>query len=288
MSVEEVAPPAHGSDYERAHYATTIRTAIGLPLADRVVAVWQRREVLRTLVERGLQQKYANSVLGYAWSLLEPAMFIATYFLLLKIFHKSYPMYPLFISSAILPWQWFASTVTGSTSALRSNARLITSVNLPREIYPLTDVAVRAVEFALSYPVLLVVALVYRARPSGYMALLPLALVLELMMCIGVALLLSALNTVVRDIQRGIGIVVRVLFYLVPVLYPLSNLSSSFAHALSYNPMVGILVIQRAAWMPQYWAGWHPVLYSIVGSVIVLFAGFSVFARLESAVLKEL
>lgn len=282
------APRTHGSDYERAHHATTIRTAVGLPLPDRVVAVWQRREVLRTLVERGLQQKYANSILGYAWSLLEPAMYIATYFLLLKIFHKSYPMYPLFIGSAILPWQWFAQTVNGSTSSLRSNARLITSVNLPREIYPLTDVIVRAVEFALSYPVLLLVALAYQDRPSPYIFLLPLALLLELMICTGVAFLVSSLNTVIRDVQRGIGIVVRVLFYLVPVLYPLSNIPGRYAHIMSYNPLVGIMVIHRAIWLPQYWAGWQPVLYSVIGSVVVLFVGFSVFARLEPAVLKEL
>ena len=79
-----------------------------MPVLDRLYDVWERRDVLRMLTERGLRQKYADSVLGYAWSLLEPALLIATYFLLLKIFHKSYPMYPLFIASTILPWQWFA------------------------------------------------------------------------------------------------------------------------------------------------------------------------------------
>ena len=136
------------------------------PLRERLLDIWERRDVLRMLTERGLRQKYAGSVLGYAWSLLEPALFIMTYFLLLKIFHRSYPMYPLFIGSAILPWQWFASTVNGSTSTLRRNARLITSIALPREIYPLADVAVKAIEFILSLPILIVVAWFYGVRPS--------------------------------------------------------------------------------------------------------------------------
>jgi ABC-2 type transport system permease protein len=211
-----------------------------------------------------------------------------TYFLLLKIFHRSYPMYPLFISSAILPWQWFASVVNASTGTLRQNSRLITSIALPREIYPLAEVCMKTVEFVLSLPVLVIVAWIYGVKPSAYLAVWPLAFVLELMLCVGVALLVSSLNTVLRDIEQGIGMVIRMLFFLSPVLYPLSNLSPSMQRLESYNPMVGILAINRAVWTPAYWTGWQPVWFSVIGSVVVLVFGFSVFARVERAVLKEL
>ena len=87
------------ADFHRLHEATTIRRSTGIPIADRLYDVWLRRDVLRMLVDRGLKAKYSSSVLGYAWSLIEPAMFILTYFLLLKIFNRSYPMYPLFVGS---------------------------------------------------------------------------------------------------------------------------------------------------------------------------------------------
>jgi len=261
---------------------------VGQPIVDRLYDIWDRRDVLRMLVERGLRHKYANSVLGYAWSMLEPAMLVVTYFLLLKIFHRSYPMYPLFISSAILPWQWFASVVNSSTSTLRQNSRLITSIALPREIYPLAEVTMKTVEFVLSLPVLILVAWAYGVRPSGYVFLWPLAFVLELMLCVGLALLVSSLNTVLRDIEQGIGMVLRMLFFLSPVLWPLSRLSPAVQRLDSLNPMVGILAINRAVWLPAYWTGWQPVLYAVIGSVVVLVLGFSVFARVERAVLKEL
>jgi ABC-2 type transport system permease protein len=278
----------YSADFHRLHEATTIRRSAGIPLADRLYDVWLRRDVLRMLVDRGLKAKYSSSVLGYAWSLIEPAMFILTYFLLLKIFQRSYPMYPLFVGSTVLAWQWFQGTVNSSLSSLRSNSRLITSVNLPREIYPLSDAIEKAIEYVLSLPVLLLVALVYRATPSYYALLLPLALLLELMICTGLALLVSALNTVLRDVQRGIGIVLRMMFYLSPVLYPLYKLPVQFRAIEAINPLTGVLEMQRAVWFPAYWTGWQPVVNSVIGACIVLVAGVTVFARTERTVLKEL
>ena len=277
-----------GLRFRRLHEGTRVRSAAGLPVLDRLYDVWERRDVLRMLTERGLRQKYAGSVLGYAWSLLEPALLIATYFLLLKIFHKSYPMYPLFIASTILPWQWFASTVNSATGTLRQNSRLITSIALPREIYPLADVLVKTVEFVLSLPILLIVAWIYGVRPSGYVYALPLVLVLELMICVGMAMLVSSLNTVLRDVQRGIGIFIRMMFYLVPALYPLQRLTGSTRRLDSYNPMVGILEVNRAVWLPGYWTGWRPVYFSVIGAFAILAIGFAVFSRVERLVLKEL
>jgi ABC-2 type transport system permease protein len=259
-----------------------------LPLADRLLGIWYRRDVLRMLTERGLKAKYSQSVLGYAWSLIEPAMLIVTYFLLLKVFHRSYPDYPLFVGSTVLAWQWFNGTVTASLTSLRRNSRLITSVNLPREIYPLSDVAQEAIEYLLSLPVLLVVAAFYGVKPSGFLLALPVVLVLQLLLCTGFALLVAALNTVLRDVQRGIGIVLRLMFYTVPVLYPLYNLNGAARRIASVNPLVGILEVQRAIWFPAYWTGWRPVWFSVIGSLVIFVAGFVVFTRVERTVLKEL
>jgi ABC-2 type transport system permease protein len=277
-----------GLRFRRLHEGTRVRSAAGQPLPDRLYDIWDRRDVLRMLVDRGLRHKYANSVLGYAWSLLEPGLFIATYFILLKIFNRSYPMYPLFIGSAILPWQWFQTTLTSATSTLRQNSKLITSIALPREIYPLADAVVKTVEFLLSMLLIIVVALLYHAKPSAYLLAWPLAFAMELMICVGFALLISSLNTVLRDIERGIGLVIRALFYLSPILYPLQRLTGSIRAIDSYNPMVGIIELNRAIWFPGYWTGWRPVEFSAFGAVVILLLGVSVFARVERAVLKEL
>ena len=251
----------------RLHEGSRTHSAAGQPISHRLLDIWDRRDVLRMLTERGLRHKYGSSVLGYAWSLLEPALLIVTYFLLLKVFHRSYPMYPLFVGATILPWQWFSQAVNSSTSTLRQNSRLITSINLPREIYPLADVAMKTVEFFASLPVLLLVAWFYSAKPSAFVFALPIAFLFELMIVTGMALLVSSLNTVLRDIERGIGIVIKMMFYLVPALYPLSRLTPQVRSLDSYNPMVGILELNRAVWFPAYWTGWRPVYFSAIGAV---------------------
>jgi ABC-2 type transport system permease protein len=83
-------------------------------------------------------------------------------------------------------------------------------------------------------------------------------------------------------------LVVRALFYLAPVLYPLQRLTGNVRRLDSYNPLVGIIEVNRAVWFPSYWTGWRPVYFSAIGAVVIFVAGFTVFARVERAVLKEL
>jgi len=278
-----------GLRFRRLHEGTRIRSSVGQPIVDRLYDIWDRRDVLRMLIERGLRHKYSNSVLGYAWSMLEPAAFVLTYFILLKIFNRSYPMYTLFIGSAILPWQWFSSVVNSSTSTLRKNSRLITSIALPREIYPLAEVGMKTVEFALSLPVLVLVALIYRAKPTAYLLVWPLALLLQVMLCVGIALLVSSLNTVLRDIEQGINIVIRMLFFLSPILYSISDVSEkrpSVAEFVSWNPVAGILALFRAPFFPQE-MDWSDVAHSAIVISVIFVIGVWAFNRLERPMLKE-
>lgn len=265
------------------------RTATGVPFGIRLAHLWSRRDVIRMFVSRGLKVKYASSVLGYAWSLIEPALFIGVYFIVFgRIFHARYPHYPLFLATTILAWLWFNSTTTQALGALRANARLITSIALPREVYPLSVVGEKFVEYLLSLPVIVVVALLYRDTPSRYVWAFPLAMLLELILITGVALLIASLNTILRDIQRGIGVVLRMLFYLCPVLYNAKKVPGGLRHVYELNPLVGIFELDRAAFYPQYFGEWRAVWVSAIGCVLMLVIGWWTFIRLERPVLKEL
>lgn len=275
--------PAHQRQY-------VVRTATGLRVRARLAQIWSRRDVLRMFVSRGLKVKYASSVLGYAWSLIEPALFISIYFLVFgRIFHSKIHHYPLFIASTILPWLWFNSTVQQSLGALRTNAKLITSIALPREIYPLSVVGEKFVEFLLSLPVIVAVAALYGVAPSRYLFAFPLAVLMELVLITGVSLFIASVNTILRDVQRGIGVFLRMLFYLTPVLYKVTQVKDpTLRQIYELNPLVGIFELARAPWFPQDFADWRAVYISAVGSVLILVLGWFTFIRLERPVLKEL
>jgi len=284
--------PSHGpvSGLRRSHQRDyAFRTATGVPFGIRLSHLWNRRDVVGMFVVRGLKVKYASSVLGYAWSLIEPALFIGVYFIVFgKIFHAKYPHYPLFLATTILAWLWFNSTTTQALGALRTNARLITSIALPREVYPLAVVGEKFVEYLLSLPVLAFVALLYRDPPSRYLWAFPLAVFLELVLITGVALFIASMNTILRDIQRGIGVVLRMLFYLCPVLYNAHKVGGSLRHFYELNPLVGIFELDRAAFYPQYFGEWRAVWVSAIGCTVMFVIGWFTFIRVERSVLKEL
>jgi ABC-2 type transport system permease protein len=265
------------------------RRPTGGSVAARAAQLWRRRDVLKVLLLRDLKRKYAVSYLGYAWTLLEPALLIAIYWLVwghvgrLNIEH-----YPLFIATAMMPWLWFRQAVGSATSAIYGNKRLVTSISLPREIYPVSGMLTRTVEFFISLPLVWALAAAYRTPPSRYAFVLPLAILLELTLITGVSLLISSLATLFRDVERAMQAFMRVLFYLTPVIYPTGRLHGSIHLLFVLNPLVGIFDLNRAVFFPDTPITGQMVAISIIGSVFFLVVGWAVFMRLEKSMLKEL
>jgi len=257
--------------------------------AARVAQIHRRRDVLRMLVTRDLKRKYANSYLGYAWTLLEPAMLIGIYWLVWgQVARLDIHNYVLFIATAMMPWMWFRSAVSGSTSSIYGSSRLVTSISLPREIYPVGLVLTKMVEFFITLPLVWLLAIVYRTPPTRWLFAVPLAILLELMLVTGIALALSALSTLFRDIERILHSVLRVLFYLTPVIYPSGRLHGSIHALFVLNPLVGIFDMHRAVFFPNTVVTPQMLTISVVGSVVSFVVGWTLFIKLERPMLKEL
>ncbi|WBB77834.1 ABC transporter permease [Micromonospora sp. WMMD882] len=275
-------------------------------MATGVAALWSHRNSLRILVRRDLAVKYQQSALGYLWSLIEPLGMGAIYYFVFGVLYardtgrhlgEAAGSYPLFLVAGIFAWQWAASAITEATNALTGQARLITVLNVPRQIFPVGRVTGRFAEYLAGLPILLGVAALYAARgrihPGLSLLALPLAVLTQGVLLVGVALLLSALNVLMRDIERVLRLVVRVLFYATPIIYPLSLVRDSglpgwVKVGYELNPLVGIVQLHHAAWYPDEFPGPRLLLTAVAGSLLVLVVGWTAFRRLEPAVLKEL
>jgi ABC-2 type transport system permease protein len=265
-----------------------------------VAEVWSHRNALRLLVRRDLAVKYQASVLGYFWSLIEPLAVGGIYWFVFGVLYNTggrsggVAAYPLYLISGIFAWQWVNSAIGEATTALTGQARLITTMKVPREVFPFGRVVGRFAEFLAGVPVLIVLAIWFHQFSFGWHLLaLPLAVLITFTLLIGFALLLSSLNVLLRDIDRFMRLVLRMLFYATPIIYPLSLVQKAkmpewvrFAYEL--NPLVGIFQLFRAVWYPDMFPSTGVLTASVVGSLVVLFGGFWVFRRLEPAVLKEL
>jgi len=274
-------------------------------MVTRVAEVYSRRGILWLLIGRDLKVKYAESVLGYLWSVLDPLMMAGIYwFVFTVIFNRGdigHQPYIVFLLSGLLAWNWTNGVLSDASRAITSEAKLVRSTRLPREIWVLRTVGSKFAEFLLSLPVLALFMAIFNVGASGYALLLPLAVMIQGALLTGCALVLAAVTVLARDVQRLVRILLRVLFYLSPVIYSVdqvfsANLASPIEVVYSLNPLTGILTLYHAALFPQamtelsggVFNAWEIVAISASVSLVVLVFGAWVFRRLEGAVLKEI
>lgn len=260
------------------------------PVIERYQQVWKYRRIMRLLIARDLKVRYVGSALGYLWSVLDPLLMSLVYwFVFTQIFTRDvgYTPYIVFLLLGQLPWSWFNGGVAATARALRSEAQMVQSTNVPRELWVIRTVLSKGVEYVLSLPVAAAFAAAYLMKPDIQILLMPLAMLMQVTLLIGLGLILAPLTVLVRDVERVIPIVLRVGFYTSPVLYSVKNIPNHLHLVYSMNPMAGILVLYRAAFFPQEMR-WNYVEHSAIACVAILALGIYIFGRLERQVLKEI
>ena len=276
------AEPTSGTAYTfRSHPAEVL---------SRPRTLWRRRRAVRLLVTRDLKVRYASSALGYLWSVLEPLLLAGIYwFIFTQVFTRTVGAEPylVFLLAGLLPWTWFNGAVTDASRALHSEAKLVRSTNVPREVWVVRVVLSKGVEFLLSLPVLILFALVYRAPLDWHLALILPGVLLMAVLVLGIGLLLAPLVVLVRDLERVVRIALRLGFYASPVIFAVADVPEPWNAVFAFNPLAGIFELFRAGFFPGA-VHWGHVGLSAAVSLALLVLGWSVFARLERTVLKEI
>ncbi|EWT01135.1 sugar ABC transporter [Intrasporangium oryzae NRRL B-24470] len=257
--------------------------------------IWERRAILDTLVRRDLRVRYARSWLGYLWTIIDPLSMALIYFVVFALIFKrpdaGYHPYFLFLVIGLLVWQWFNASINETSRALLAEAKLVRSTNLPRELWVIRVVLAKGLEFLLSLPVLVVIALIYMITGTTHLnwrlIMFPFAIVLQAFLQLGIGMLLAPTTVLADDTIRVVRIFLRMLFYATPIIYALNLVNGWAAHLFWLNPLSGIMEMYRAGFFPESVAR-GPIVTSIIISVGFFIWGAYTFARLERAVLKEI
>jgi ABC-2 type transport system permease protein len=247
------------------------------------------------LTRRDLKVRYSTSALGYFWSILDPLIMAGIYwFVFTQVFDRGvgHDPYIVFLLCALLPWTWFNGSISDSTRAFTREAKLIRSTRIPRTIWVIRLVLSKGIEFLFSIPVVAAFAIVslFSTRPATLhweAVFLVLAVALQTLLTIGVALIVAPLVVFFRDLERATKLALRFLFYASPIVYGLADLPDGLRFWASFNPLAGIFSLYRAAFFPEQ-LDWFAVLVGSGVSLVILFVGFFVFSRTERAVLKEI
>lgn len=261
-------------------------------------SVWRERKVLWLLVRRDLRVRYANSFLGYLWTIIDPLANALIYFMIFVVIFQrqdaGYHPYFLFLVAGLLPWQWFNGSVSESTRALLAERQLVRSTKLPREIWVIRLVSSKGIEFLLSLPVLILFVVIYSAlgdtRIDSDLIFFPLAIVMTFLLSTGFGLILAPLGVLVNDIHPLVRIFLRVYFYMTPIIFNLELLAAvpdGLRWVFQINPLTGILELYRAGFFDAD-IRWHVVGYGAIGTLLIFAAGLLVFRKLERPMLKEI
>ncbi|MBV9581110.1 MAG: ABC transporter permease [Chloroflexi bacterium] len=203
------------------------------------------REILYMLVLRDLKARSKQAFLGYLWILIQPLLVTGVFTVLVQQLlgrgDLSDTPYPVFLMAGVIPWQFFANSLNESTESLVKNVDLVRQVYFPREILAIYPVFARLVDVVIGCLALAAFIIIWHVPVSGWVVLLPLIVLEEMLFAAALGLLLSAANVGWRDISRGLPLVLFLMMYAVPVLYPPERVPAGLRPFFGLNP-IGYLI----------------------------------------------
>jgi lipopolysaccharide transport system permease protein len=247
-------------------------------------ALWDYRELLYFLTWRDIKVRYKQTLLGIAWAIIQPLFLMLAFSIffgrLAKIPSDGLP-YPIFVFSALLPWQLFSYALSQSSNSLVSNDRLISKVYFPRLVIPLAAVLSGLMDFSIAFMMLLLLMFVYGISPTIALWSVPVFVLLAVTTALAVGLWLSALNVKYRDVRYTIPFITQLWLFISPVAYPSSLVPGSWRWLYALNPLVGVIEGFRWALFGQTQ---RPGIEMVLSSMIVLslfVSGLYYFRRME-------
>jgi lipopolysaccharide transport system permease protein len=270
-------------------YPELVITPPGRWSALRLGELWAHRELIYFLTKRELQIRYKQSAFGIAWAVLQPLVFAFVFALVFGVIFKVKPPgdipYPVFAVAGIVPWQFTAQAISTGATSLVLDADLISKVYFPRLALPISKALGLILDLAIALLVVIIVTIVYGVPISSMVYLVPAFLLLGVITAFALATLLSALNVKYRDVQVLVPMLVQILFFASPVLYPGTFVGDTSGAAWSYiyylNPMAAVLDGTRWALLDQPAPSAVKVLISIGSASLLLLGSIFYFRRAE-------
>jgi lipopolysaccharide transport system permease protein len=242
--------------------------------------LWEARELLAFLVWRNLKARYQQTFLGAAWAVLQPVltMVIFSVFLgrLARVPSDGLP-YPLFAFCGLVPWTYFANSLTLVANSLVEHERMLSKVYFPRLVLPLARGLSLLVDLVIALAILVLLTLAYGEGLEPTLVLVPAFLALAVVTALGVGILLAALNVRYRDVTIAVPLIVQVWLFTSPVIYPGSLVEGAWRYVYALNPIVSVVdgvrwaLLGAAAPLPGAVAISAAVALAVTGAGVVYF-----------------
>ena len=243
------------------------------------------RDALYFMVRRDIKVRYAQTVLGFGWAVLQPftqvVIFSVFFGGLAGIKSGSIP-YPLFSIAGVVPWTYFSNAATGGSASLMGSGSMMSKIYFPRVLMPLTSVGAGFVDFLIGVGLLLGVMGAYgRTPPASAFLYLPLLALAASLAALGVVVWLAPLGVQYRDVRYVVPFFIQMFMFITPVIYTTSSVPSSVRPFYALNPMVGVVNGFRSAFLRTGSMPWGALGLSYAVSATLIVTGLFYFRRVE-------
>lgn len=263
--------------------------------AANAAALWRYRGFILGSVKREFQSKYRSSMLGAAWSVLNPLAMIVVYTIIFSsVMRARLPgvdsafAYSIYLCAGIFSWGLFAEIVSRGQSVFLDNANLIKKLSFPRICLPIVVVLSAGLNFAIVFSLFTAFLAVSGNFPGiVFLAVFP-VLAVQIAFSIGLGVILGVLNVFFRDVGQFFAIVLQFWFWLTPIVYPQSILPEDFRAYMAWNPMASIVTAYQRILVNGQWPQWETLAPACLSSLVLCVLAFRLFRKRSGEMVDEL
>jgi len=253
--------------------------------------VWRYRDLVMLFVRRDFVSTYKQTILGPIWFFIQPLLTTITFIIIFgrvaQLSTDGLPMLAFYLAGITI-WNYFAQTLTSTSTVFTSNAQMFGKVYFPRLTMPISIVISNLVRFLIQFSLFFIVWIYYlvqgsEIQPNWLIVITPVLIIIMALLSLGLGMIFSAMTTKYRDLAMLLTFGVQLLMYATPVIYPLSSIPDKYKWLVLANPMSSIVEAFRFAFLGSGTFNWIYLGYSLVVTVMILFIGTIIFNRVQKS-----
>lgn len=264
-------------------------------IRSRLAELWAYRGFVLGSAKREFQSRYRNSLLGAAWTLLNPLAMILIYTLVFsQVMRARLPgvdstfAYSVFLMAGLLPWGLFTEMLTRYQNMFLENANLIKKVSFPKLCLPIIGLINALVNFGIIFGLFILFLLLSGNWPGWVVFSVVPLLVLQIAFTIGIGMLLAILNVFFRDVSQFFPILLQFWFWLTPIIYAIEVVPQAFRAPLELNPLLPLFTAYQGVFVRGIWPEWHSLIGLLVISIVLNLIAFRLFRKRAGEMVDEL
>ena len=257
---------------------------------NKLKEIYAYREMINSLVRKDLRGRYKGSVLGFLWTFLNPLLQLIVYTMVFSVILRAgIDKYYLFLFVALIPWIFFSSSVISGSSCIIAQKDLVKKIYFPREVLPISHVTTCFINMLLSFIVIFfVVAISGVGINFRAVCYLPIIMIVEYILALGMAMIFSALTVYLRDLEYILGIITMAWQFLTPIMYSIDIVPENIMPIFMANPMTPIIIAYRDILYYKQIPQISTLLHAFVLGVTILIIGSIIFDKLQKHFAEEL